>query len=165
MEEGMVTHSSILAWKIPWTEEPGGLQSPSGFWGIVGCKWEQANSLCMAGCTGGFRNRFPGIQDKFNNVFVWDPDCDEQILPFSRTPLTNPNLKKACFPGHQTERKMGTTSTGAESANNYKDRLNVVVWVRRFQQNQRGLSRVTNRQNMKNIHLLIYHVQFLLFSC
>ena len=24
---GMATHSSILAWKIPWTEEPGGLQS------------------------------------------------------------------------------------------------------------------------------------------
>ena len=23
----MVTHSSILAWRIPWTEEPGGLQS------------------------------------------------------------------------------------------------------------------------------------------
>ena len=27
MEKGMATHSSILAWKIPWTEEPGGLQS------------------------------------------------------------------------------------------------------------------------------------------
>ena len=27
MEEGMATHSSILAWRIPWTEEPGGLQS------------------------------------------------------------------------------------------------------------------------------------------
>ena len=26
-EEEMVTHSSILAWRIPWTEEPGGLQS------------------------------------------------------------------------------------------------------------------------------------------
>ena len=25
MEEGMASHSSILAWKIPWTEEPGGL--------------------------------------------------------------------------------------------------------------------------------------------
>ena len=25
--EGMATHSSILAWEIPWTEEPGGLQS------------------------------------------------------------------------------------------------------------------------------------------
>ena len=27
MEKGMTTHSSILAWKIPWTEKPGGLQS------------------------------------------------------------------------------------------------------------------------------------------
>ena len=27
LEEGMITHSSILAWRIPWTEEPGGLQS------------------------------------------------------------------------------------------------------------------------------------------
>ena len=30
-EEEMANHSSILAWKIPWTEEPGGLQS-------IGCK-------------------------------------------------------------------------------------------------------------------------------
>ena len=27
LEEGMATHSSTLTWKIPWTEEPGGLQS------------------------------------------------------------------------------------------------------------------------------------------
>ena len=27
LEEGMATHSSIPAWRIPWTEEPGGLQS------------------------------------------------------------------------------------------------------------------------------------------
>ena len=27
LEEGMATHSSILAWRIPWTEEPGGLES------------------------------------------------------------------------------------------------------------------------------------------
>ena len=27
LEEGMATCSSILAWRIPWTEEPGGLQS------------------------------------------------------------------------------------------------------------------------------------------
>ena len=30
LEKGMAAHSSILAWRIPWTEEPGGLQS-------VGC--------------------------------------------------------------------------------------------------------------------------------
>ena len=27
LEEGMATHSSILVWRIPWTEEPGELQS------------------------------------------------------------------------------------------------------------------------------------------
>ena len=27
LEEGMATHSSVLAWRVPWTEEPGGLQS------------------------------------------------------------------------------------------------------------------------------------------
>ena len=27
LEEGMATHSSILAWRIPWVEEPGGVQS------------------------------------------------------------------------------------------------------------------------------------------
>ena len=27
LEEGVATHSSILAWRIPWTEEPGGLPS------------------------------------------------------------------------------------------------------------------------------------------
>ena len=31
LEKEMATHSSILAWRIPWMEEPGGLQS-------VGCK-------------------------------------------------------------------------------------------------------------------------------
>ena len=29
LEEGMETHSSILAWRIPWTKEPGGL-GPQG---------------------------------------------------------------------------------------------------------------------------------------
>ena len=36
LEKGMATHSSILAWKIPWTEEPDGLQSVElprvGYW-------------------------------------------------------------------------------------------------------------------------------------
>ena len=27
LEKGMATHSSILAWRVPWTEEPGRLQS------------------------------------------------------------------------------------------------------------------------------------------
>ena len=27
LEKGMATHPSILAWRIPWTEEPGGIES------------------------------------------------------------------------------------------------------------------------------------------
>ena len=38
LEEGMATHSSILAWKIPWTEEPGGLQYIASQ--RVRCDWE-----------------------------------------------------------------------------------------------------------------------------
>ena len=33
LKKGMVTHSNILAWRIPWTEEPGGLQS-MGLWRV-----------------------------------------------------------------------------------------------------------------------------------
>ena len=45
-EEGMTTHSSILAWRIPWTEEPGGLQ----FMGSqrVGHNWSDlARTVCV----------------------------------------------------------------------------------------------------------------------
>ena len=35
LEKGMATHSSILAWRIPWTEEPGGLRSM----GLQSWKW------------------------------------------------------------------------------------------------------------------------------
>ena len=36
-EKKMATHFSILAWRIPWTEEPGGLQS-MGLQRVQGCK-------------------------------------------------------------------------------------------------------------------------------
>ena len=33
LKKGMATHSGILAWKILWTEGPGGLYGPEGPWG------------------------------------------------------------------------------------------------------------------------------------
>ena len=43
LEKGMATHSSILAWRIPWTEEPGGLESM----GLqrVGHNWATKHSM------------------------------------------------------------------------------------------------------------------------
>ena len=37
LEKKITTHSSILAWRIPWTEEPGGLQSMGWKKGMVVC--------------------------------------------------------------------------------------------------------------------------------
>ena len=51
-EEGMATHSSILAWRIPWTEEPGGLHSTGSQ--RIGKIWVPAHShgTCSACCVG-----------------------------------------------------------------------------------------------------------------
>ena len=46
LEKGMATHSSILAWKIPRTEEPGGLQSTGSR--RVGHNWAQHSSSSVS---------------------------------------------------------------------------------------------------------------------
>ena len=43
LEEGMETHSSILAWRIPWTEEPGGLLST----GLQTVGHDMSDPACM----------------------------------------------------------------------------------------------------------------------
>ena len=48
LETGMATHSSILVWRIPWTEEPGGLQSIESK--RVGHDW--SNLACTHTCKG-----------------------------------------------------------------------------------------------------------------
>ena len=47
-EDEMTTHSSILAWRIPWTEEPGGLQSMRSQ--SVGYHWETNTFTIFSGC-------------------------------------------------------------------------------------------------------------------
>ena len=42
LEEGMATHSSILAWRISWTEEPDGLQS------MVSKEWDTTKRLTLS---------------------------------------------------------------------------------------------------------------------
>ena len=44
LEKGMATHSSILAWRIPWTEEPGRLCGP---WGHKDLDTIERLSICM----------------------------------------------------------------------------------------------------------------------
>ena len=68
LEQGMATHSSFLAWKIPWTEEPGGLQSPMGH-----------KELDMTEATY-FANKGPSSQGygfSSSHVWMWELDCEE----------------------------------------------------------------------------------------
>ena len=52
LEKGMATHSSILAWRIPWAEEPGGLQSMG--WQRVRHNWvTNAHTKCQVRVKGG----------------------------------------------------------------------------------------------------------------
>ena len=61
LEKEMATHCSILAWRIPWTEEPGGLQS---MWSQrVGHDWATSLSFFLS-----------------MGVWIWDPWCCEQML-------------------------------------------------------------------------------------
>ena len=50
LEKGMATHSSILAWRIPWTEEPGGLQLMGLQRVRHDCATKQQTSACTCAC-------------------------------------------------------------------------------------------------------------------
>ena len=56
----MTTHSNILAWRMPWTEEPGGLQSM----GWVTKRWTRLKRLSMHARTDITELNFPISSDK-----------------------------------------------------------------------------------------------------
>ena len=84
LEEGMATHSSILAWRTPWTEKPGGIQSmmskimtsnPITSWQIEGGKVETLTDFIFLG-----------------SKITADGDCSHELkrhLPLERKAMTN----------------------------------------------------------------------------
>ena len=73
LEKEMATHSSILAWKIPWMEEPGRLQSMVSQ--RVGHNWATSLSFFLY-----FANKGPSSQGygfSSGHVWMWELDCEE----------------------------------------------------------------------------------------
>ena len=68
LEKEMATHSSILAWKIPWTEEPGGLHSP---WG------HRVRHACTQSWLGVLRDGKAWNGAEKNEVGIEDKNCKE----------------------------------------------------------------------------------------
>ena len=66
LEKDMATHSSILAWRIPWTEEPGGL--------VHGVAESDTTTKQQQSCKRGTMGR----------IIVWDPVClSWDLSPFA----------------------------------------------------------------------------------
>ena len=72
LEEGMAIHSSILAWRIPWTEEPGGLQSI----GLQKVGYDWSNWACMHALQ--FEEKHVGRGQKSRVLST----CAEVAVPF-----------------------------------------------------------------------------------
>ena len=82
LEEGMTTHSNIVAWAIPWTEEPGGLQS-------TGSQTKQPNSLTSvrhdwATNSNANKNLTPPSTRTASNGVPWRPGVHQVSLRDSR---------------------------------------------------------------------------------
>ena len=70
LEESMAAHSSILAWKIPWTEEPGGLQS-------MGCKESDTTEPLSTAQHSFISSPF------FPKIIFFSPEIPRQILLYT----------------------------------------------------------------------------------
>ena len=100
LEKEMVTHSSILAWRIPWTEKPGKLQSTGSQ--RFRHDWATSLSLSVAHTV----NNLPPLWE----IWVWslgweDPLEKEMTIPLQYSCLENShgqrNLVGYCLCGHK----------------------------------------------------------------
>ena len=88
LDESMATHSSILAWRIPWTEEPGGLQSMG--LQIVGHDW--SNLTCNHASYNASLSIYPTTQSLVALIVLVTQSC-----------LTLCNPKDCSLPGSSVQ--------------------------------------------------------------
>ena len=81
LKKGMVTHSSILAWRIPWTEEPGSLKSMRSR--RVEYKWVTNTFLHM--CLAELSLRLACIRTSYSGVEMWGGGYTWKLKIFMQT--------------------------------------------------------------------------------
>jgi len=92
LEEGMATHSSTLAWRIPWTEEPGRLQS-MGSQSQIWLKWLSTQACSPSEGEGiGLHHLSPASSPASSpDSLSLQPELQRVLIPFSSSnPQTSP---------------------------------------------------------------------------
>ena len=131
LEEGMTTHSSILAWRIPWTEEPGGLQSiRSQRVGHI-----QNNLACTHTNQCEIMQSLWGFCFHLSNIFSWLPWANHKGFIFIFTlpgkgQFSFQSLRKAMPKNAQTTTQLLSSHTLAEYAQNSPRQASTVCELR-----------------------------------
>ena len=88
----MATHSSIIAWKIPWTQEPGGLQSiglQRSSWQLDGETVETVTDfiflLFMASLVAQMVKRLPAVRETWVQSLGWEDSLEKEMATHSST--------------------------------------------------------------------------------
>ena len=123
LEEGMATHSSILAWRIPWAEEPGGLWS-------IGSQRHRHDWSNLAHTYASFANKGPSSESygfSSGHVWMWELDSKESwavknwcfwtvILEKTlESPLDSKEIQPVHLKGDQSWVFIGRTDAEAET--------------------------------------------------
>ena len=112
LEKEMATHSSILAWRIPWTEEPGGLQSTGSQ--RVGHNWATSLSLSFFPLTSSIGITSEKAMAPHSSTLAWKiPWTEETGRLQSMGSLSRARLSDFTFTFHfhALEKEMATHSS------------------------------------------------------
>ena len=112
--KSMAPHSSILAWKNPWTEEPGGLPSLGSH--RVGHDWSDLAAAAAVMKAFSFFLMLPLI---LLTLAAWRPGLQGCALPHSSQRLLSPVFPKVRMPCSQTVHPLKSQSTDIKDTTEY----------------------------------------------
>jgi len=93
LEKEMVTHSSILAWRIPWTEKPGRLQSN----GVAKSRTQLSDFTCLLQLvdTEEIKNRWKEYTEELYKKDLNEPDCYNSVVSHRQPDILESEVKWA----------------------------------------------------------------------
>ena len=125
-EKGMATHSSILAWRTPWAEEPGGLQSM----GLQRARHDLTTNTSTLSVPKPFRPHSPPTTTTAGFIWKTVSSCSTSLMirsPALRTTGEQSTLSSPCLPARSSSLSPASSCWGAQMVN--EATVTVTVWT------------------------------------